>query len=262
MSAFQRVKSALHNLLRRESVERDLDAEVTGYAQLLEEQNVREGMTLETARRKARIEMGGPEQLKEEVRGARAGAWLETVWQDLRYAVRVLRKNPGFTSVAILTLALGIGANAAIFSVVNTVLLRPLALPEPDRLVSLTDAYPEGAFVALRDNLRTMEVSAYRDGEGFNLPGRGEPIRLLGTAVSANFFSVLSVRPELGRIFLTGEDQPGKSNVIILSHALWQQQFSADPNIIGHAVMLEGQSREVVGVMPPGFRLAAAYPDS
>ncbi len=261
MPAFQRIKSALRNLFRRESVERDLDAEVTGFAQLLEEQNVREGMTFETARRKARIEMGGPEQLKEEVRGARAGAWLEAIWQDLRYAVRVLRKNPGFTAVAILTLALGVGANAAIFSVVDTVLLRPLSLPEPERLVSLTDAYPEGAFVALRDNLHTMEVAAYRDGEGLNLTGRGEPVRLLGTAVSANFFAVLNVRPELGRIFLAGEDQPGKSNVIILSHALWQQQFSADPNIIGHTVMLEGQSREIVGVMPPGFRLAAANPE-
>ncbi len=181
-----------------------------------------------------------------------------TLLQDLRYGLRMLAKNPGFTAVAVLTLALGIGANTAIFSLVNGVLLQPLPFAEPNRLVSITDSYPQGALVAMRATLRSMEVAAYSHGQELNLTGLGDPVRLYGTTVSANFFSLLGVRPELGRIFVPGEDQPAKDNVVILSHALWQQKFGGDPNVIGRSVTLEGRSRQIVGVMPRGFQIASS----
>ena len=185
---------------------------------------------------------------------------VHTMLQDLRYALRQLRKNPGFTAVAVITLALGIGANTAIFSVVNGVLLQPLRFPRENRLVQLTDAYPQGTFVAMHESLRTMDVAGYLDGVELNLSGTGEPVRLHGTAVSANFFSVLGTHAEIGRIFLNGEDQPGRDNVVLLSHALWQQRFGSNPDVIGRSVLFAGISRQIVGVMPSNFQLAASQP--
>src|SRR5579885_3379787 len=132
--------------------------------------------------------------------------------QDVRYALRQLRKSLGFTIVATLTLALGIGANTAIFSLVNGILLAPLPYSNPDRLVSVNGTYPRGAFVAMRQQVHTMDVAAYAEGHEFNLTGRDEPIRLTGTMVSAELFSVLGVRPELGRTFVPGEDAAGQDN--------------------------------------------------
>jgi predicted permease len=180
--------------------------------------------------------------------------------QDLRYAFRQLRKSPGFATVAVITLALGIGANTAIFSLVNGVLLEPLGFPQQQRLVQLTDSYPQGALVAMRANLHGMSVAGYRDGQELNLTGMGQPLRLHGSEVSANFFSLLGVNAELGRVFVEGEDQPGKNNVAILSHSLWQQQFGGDRRAIGRSVMLEGVSREIIGVMAPNFQLGSSTP--
>ena len=180
---------------------------------------------------------------------------MSTLIQDLRYGLRMLAKNPGFTAVAVVTLALGIGANTAIFSLVNGILLQPLRFAQADRLVAITDWYPQGALVAMRANLHSMEVAGYSDGQELNLTGLGDPVRLYGTAVSANFFSLLGVRPELGRSFLAGEDQPDKDRVVILSDAVWQQKLSGDPNVIGRWVTLEGESRQIVGVMPTGFQI-------
>jgi predicted permease len=183
---------------------------------------------------------------------------MSALLQDIRYGLRMLAKNPGFTAVAVLTLALGIGANTAIFSLVNGILLQPLPFAQPDRLVALTDWYPQGALVAMRAHLRSMEVAAYWEGQELNLTGLGDPVRLYGTAVSGNLFSLLGVRPELGRTFLPEEDQPGKDNVVILSHALWLQKFGGDPNVVGRGVTLEGQKRQIVGVMPAGFEIASS----
>ena len=183
---------------------------------------------------------------------------MQILLQDARYAMRQLRKSPGFTAVAVLTLALGIGANTAIFSLVNGVLLQPLRFPQENQLVQLTGAYPQGALVAMRAGFRTMDVAGYRDGEEMNLTGLGEPTRLNGTAVSANFFSVLGARSEFGRVFLDGEDQPGSDNVVVLSHALWQQLFGDNPEVIGRLLMLEGVSRQIIGVMPADFQLASS----
>jgi predicted permease len=175
--------------------------------------------------------------------------------QDIRFGLRQLRKSIGFTAVAAFTLALGIGANTAIFSLVNGILLRPLPYPRPAELVSLggNSAYPKGAFAAMRDQIHTMDVAAYAEGHEFNLTHVGEPIRLTGTAVSAELFSILGVRPELGRTFSSGEDSPGRDTYVILSHDLWEQRFEGDPAIVGKSIELEGVSREVVGVMPADF---------
>jgi predicted permease len=177
---------------------------------------------------------------------------------DLRYALRMLRKSPGFTAVAVLTLALGIGANTAIFSLVDGILLAPLPYAGPEQLTSVTGTYPRGAFAAMREQIHTMDVGAYAEGHEFNLTGLGEPVRLTGTLVSAELLSVLGARPELGRTFYPGEDRAGQDNFVILSHSLWEQRFDKDPAIIGRSVELEGASRQVVGVMPADFRFPTA----
>jgi putative ABC transport system permease protein len=186
---------------------------------------------------------------------------MTNLWQDLRYGLRMLAKNPGFAAIAVLTLALGIGANTAIFSLVNGVLLRPLPYSQPDRLVRITGGYPRGGFVAIRDQSRTMDVAACSEGYEINLTGQGEPVRLTGTIASADFFSVLGARPELGRTFQPGEDLAGKDNAVVLTHAVWQQRFAGDLSIIGRWVNLEGVGRQVIGVMPPGFRFPSSKTD-
>jgi predicted permease len=179
---------------------------------------------------------------------------METVVHDLRYGLRMLRKSPGFTVIAVLTLALGIGANTAIFSLVNGILLVPLPYSKPEQLVSVTGSYPNGALVAMREQVHTMDVAAYAEGHDFNLTVLGEPTRLTGTLVSAELISILGARPELGRTFYPGEDHAGQDDFVILSHALWEQRFGSDRTIIGRSIQLEGRSRQVVGVMPADFR--------
>ena len=178
--------------------------------------------------------------------------------QDIRFALRQLRKSLGFTAVAAFTLALGIGANTAIFSLVSGILLQPLPYPRPSELVSVTGDYPKGAFAAMREQVHTMEVAAYAEGHEFNLSHVGNPVRLTGTAVSAEFFSVLGSRAELGRTFSSGEDAPGSDRYVILSHDLWVQRFSSDPSIVGKAIELESVGRQVVGVMPAEFHFPSS----
>jgi predicted permease len=178
--------------------------------------------------------------------------------QDIRFGVRQLRKSLGFTAVAAFTLALGIGANTAIFSLVSGILLRPLPYPRSTELVSITGTYPKGAFAAMRERIHTMEVAAYAEGHEFNLTHVGEPVRLSGTMVSAELLSILGTRPELGRVFTSGEDAPGVDRYVVLSHDLWAQRFGGDPTIIGRSIELEGVSREVVGVMPSDFHFPTA----
>ena len=178
---------------------------------------------------------------------------MSTLLQDVRYGIRMLVKNPGFTAVAVLTLALGIGANAAMFSIVNALLIRPLPYSEPDRLVRVTGYYPKGALTALQQESRTMDIAGFTMETEFNLTGQGEPVRLIGSAVSARLFSVLGTETQLGRTFRPGEDQPGQDQVVLLSHALWRDKFRGDPDIVGRVIMIDGMGREVVGILPPGF---------
>jgi len=137
---------------------------------------------------------------------------------------------------------------------VNGILFRPLPYTNPAELVSIKGTYPKGAFAAMRQQIHTMDVAAYAEGHEFNLTRHGEPVRLTGTAVSAELFSVLGARPELGRTFASGEDAAGTNNFVVLSHDLWEQRFGSDASIVGRSIELEGFSRQVVGVMPAGFR--------
>ncbi len=191
---------------------------------------------------------------------------MNALLQDLRYGIRMLAKNPGFTTVAVVTLALGIGANTAIFSVVNAVLLHPLPFPDPDRIVRVLSvrlrdntggnaSYPD--FLDWRAQNHVFDhMAAFRTGE-FTLTGRGEAAHLSGAVVSANLFSLLGVRPSLGRTFLPEEDTPGATNgghAVILSHRLWRQRFGGDAGVVGQTVQLDNKSWTVVGVMPVGFQ--------
>ena len=192
---------------------------------------------------------------------------MNTLFQDLKFGLRMLAKNPGFTAVAVLTLALGIGANTAIFTVVNSVVLRPLALPHPERVVELWEAVEHTdwsgsiAYPNLRDwqNQNTVfeGISAFL-GADFNLAGKDGPGHVLGNLVSPNFFLVMGVKPRLGRTFASDEAEPGRSRVAVLSEALWRRQFGGGPDIIGRTVSLNDEVFTIIGVMPASFR----YPSS
>lgn len=189
---------------------------------------------------------------------------MNTLLQDLRYGVRILLKHPGFTLVAVITLALGIGANTAIFSLVNSILLRPLPFREPDRLVRLLQASPklglsswgvsQADFAAYREQNRSFETMAIYNSGGMNLTGEGEPERLPMTNVTADFFKVFGVSPLLGRTFVEGEDAPGKNVVCVISHAFWQRRFAGDPNVVGRTLSLNNTPTQIVGVMPADFK--------
>lgn len=178
--------------------------------------------------------------------------------QELWFGCRVLRKNPGFATVAVLTLALGVGANSAIFSLVSGILIRPLPYDKPDELVSVKATYPRGGFVAMRDQVKTVDVAAYAEGHEYNLTGVGEPVRLTATMVSAELFSVLGARPVFGRAFHPGEDAAGRDNFVILSESLWRDRFAGDSSIIGRVIAIDGIGREVLGVMPRDFQFPSS----
>jgi putative ABC transport system permease protein len=233
----------------------DFSAEVESHLELEVERLKEQGMSEEEARAAARRNFGNLTCAEERFYEASRWVWLDSLRQDVRYGLRQLRRNPGFTVVAVLTLALGIGANAAIFSAVNGILLKPLPYPEPSRLVGIENgSYPKGGYAAMRDQIRTMDVAVYADGHQFNLTGVGEPVRLDATLVSANFFTVLGAQPVLGRTFSTGQDIAGQDAFVVLSYGLWQQRFASDPSIVGRVIELEGAPRQVLGVMPAGFR--------
>jgi predicted permease len=258
-----RMKSFLRNIFAKRQNDRELDVEVRAYVETLAEEKMREGMTPEEARRAARLELGGIEQVKEEVRDVRTGAWLDSLLQDLRYGARMLRKNPAFTAIALLTLALGIGANTAIFSVVNAVLLRPLPYSNPQQLIVIKESsqrvgvhsssYPD--FLDWRTQSKTISQMALLNNRAFNLSGVAQPENIEGYAVSPNCLSLLGVRPFLGRDFLPSEEVPGTAPVVMLSYALWQSHLGANPDAIGKTITLDGRSFTIVGVLPPNFRL-------
>jgi len=192
---------------------------------------------------------------------------MRTFWKDLRYGARMLLKNPGFTSIAVITLALGIGANASIFSVVNTVLLRPLPFKEPERLIMIRETkipqFPEfsvspGNFLDWKRRNTVFERLVAINTPSFNLIGTGDPEQISGMRVTEGFFAMLGAKPELGRDFLTEEDQPGRNNVVILSHGLWQRRFGGDPKIIDQTITLSGRIYTVIGVMPATFRFGGS----
>ncbi|HKV38090.1 MAG TPA: ABC transporter permease [Blastocatellia bacterium] len=253
MSILPRLASFVRNLFLRERVERDLDDEVRNYLDMLTDEQVEAGLPAKEARREAARQLGGLEPVKEQVRQARTGRLLENLIQDLRYGLRTLVAAPAFTGVAILSLALGIGGSAAMFSLVNNALIRPLPFSDPDQLVRITQYYPRGGVEELRTQAKSMDVAAYTTDSEFNVTGQGTALHLTGSSTTANLFSLLGVEAEVGRTIRLGEDRPGADRIVVLSHGLWRAQFGGDPNIVGRPIMIDGSARQVVGVMPPGF---------
>jgi predicted permease len=249
------------SLFRRAQLDRDLDAEMASHLQLAIEENRQNGMATEEARRQALLNFGGMQQTKETVRDARGLPALEVLLQDLRFALRMLRKNPGFTAIAILTLALGIGANTALFSVVNGVLLNPLPYDHPDRLVVFYTRTPDFKFSSIsypnfldwrRFNHSFSDLAAFRS-DSFNLTGMGEPERLKANMISAPFFTVLGVKPVIGRAFTDQEDQVGGAPVALISEGLWNRKFDSSPAVVGKSITLNGILYTITGVIPASF---------
>jgi MacB-like periplasmic core domain len=261
MSLLAKLRSFLRNLFSSQSVDADLDREVHSHLSMLIDENTRAGMPPDEAQRAAHKELGGIEQVKEQVREKRIGNWLHSAFSDCHYGVRQLRKNPGFTAVAILTLTLGIGATTAIFSVVDAVILRPLPYNFPNRLVLVKERIPKvtpdpipvcapDVLHFQRENHSFVSLAAFR-GDQFDLAGGTEPQRVHVKRANANLFSLLGA-PILGRVFTPEEDQPGHT-VAILSYRLWQRQFAGAPGIVGRSVSLNRQIYTVIGVLPATF---------
>jgi putative ABC transport system permease protein len=253
----------LRALFRRDAMDAEMDEELRAHFENHVEKLVASGLSREEALRRARIEFGGYEQLKEDCRDARGVSLIETLFQDLRYALRMLRNSPVFTAVAILTLALGVGANTAIFSVVDSVLLRPLPYQNPAGLVMVwendsqhpnphnTVSPPDFLDWQSRNSV-FAEMSALFD-QRVNFTGNGLPQEVVIQDVSANFFSVLGVRPILGPGFTGENGKPGHDDVVVLSYGFWKERLAGDPAIIGKAIILNGHPQIVVGVAPQDF---------
>ena len=228
------------------------------HLELAAEDAQRRGDSPERAARAARLRAGSIPQAIEALHDQRGFPWVEDLGRDLHHGLLALKRNPAFTTIAVLTLALGVGVNSAIFSVVHAVLLRPLPYHEPDRLVS-AGSMLAGEYLFLRDHTETLRESAlYRATVGFNLSHVGEAERSTGAYVSANFFTTLGISASVGRTFRSTEEQPGESAVVVLSHALWRQRFGADAGIVGRDVLIDSEPRTVVGVMPPTFHFPSA----
>ncbi|MGA8598350.1 MAG: ABC transporter permease [Bryobacteraceae bacterium] len=252
----------LRSLLSRKKIEQELDEELRYHLERQIDAGLAAGMTREQARYAALQSIKDLEQRKEECRDMRKVHIIETLFHDVRYGLRTLRKSPGFTSAALLTLALGIGATTAIFSVVYAVLLRPLPYKDPSRLIVLNETTPKVGTVSVsylnfldwRAQSRAFSEMAAVHGGGFNLAGITQPENISGLAVSSNFLSMLGVHPFLGRAFDPSEEKAGTAPVVLLSYSLWQSHFGGDRSVIGRVITLDGRGFTVVGVLPSDFR--------
>src|SRR5690348_6698896 len=263
MKSLRAAFSRLAGLFDRDRRDSELQAELESHLQMHIDDYVRSGMSPDDARRRALIKLGGVERVTEAYREQRGLPFLETLLQDLRFAFRGMRKNIGFTCVALLTLALGIGANSALFSVVNGVLLNPLPYPDSEQLTILYSSsknfqhgsvsYPN--FVDWEAQTKSFSsMTAFRD-DDWNLTGQSEAERLHGYMVSSSFFPVLSVAPVVGRTISADEDRIGGAPVVMIGHALWQRKFGGSPDVLGKTMILNGVGYAIVGVVPASFRL-------
>jgi len=253
-------------LFAHERRDRELTDELDTHLQMHIDDKLRSGMTADQARRDALLKLGGVELTMERYRDRRGIPMFEAAMQDLRYAARMMRKAPGFTSVAVLTLALGIGATTAIFSVVDTVVLQPLTYRDAKQLFVVHEVIPTLSHLGPYTPVNALHFREWRKATrsfqqmsllgivNVNLTGTGEPERLQAARVSSNLFAMLGVQPQLGRAFIEEEDQPGRDRVVILNDALWRRRFAADPQVIGRTITLDGEAYEVIGVLLPGFR--------
>jgi putative ABC transport system permease protein len=264
VTIISRLRSFARNLFRRSSVEHELSAEVRSYIDLLTAENIARGVSPDQARRAALIRAGGEEQLKEKVRDARTGAFLETLLRDLRYGVRMLLRAPGFTAIAVLTLALGIGANTAVFSLVYGVLLRPLPFPEADRLVMVAMRFaPQNLdfgplsyadFLDWRAGNRAFEEPSIYTFNRFNITGSGDADQVPGASVSTGFFPTMRITPLAGRFFAPNEEGASSARLVVISEALWRRRFAGNLGAVGQVINLNGEPYTIIGVAPPSFR--------
>jgi len=257
-------------LFRKPQRDAQFAQELESHLQLHIEDNLRLGMTFEAARRDALLKLGGVEQAKEIYREQRGIPFLETLLQDTRFALRMLCKSPGFTAVAVLTLALGIGANTAIFSVVNSALLRPLSYPDPLQLYLVREVVPQLSKFSpeMHANLPDFRIwqkqahsfagVAISESTSADLTGTGEPEVIRGVRASANIFEVLGVRPARGRTFRREEDEAGLGLVVILTEPFWRTRLQSDPSAVGKSITLDGVPHEIVGILPATFRFPPA----
>jgi predicted permease len=256
----------LKGLRSKSKADADFAAELETHLQMHTEENLRAGMTPGEARRQATIQLGGIEQTRQAYRERQTLPWLETLGQDVRFSLRMLQKSPGFTVIAIMTLALGIGANTAIFSIVNGVLLNPLPFPEPDRLMMLNQKEKNFEFASVsypnfqdwRKDNRTFSAMAISRGYYFSLIGSGTPEQLDGQFISDGYFDTLGVKPLFGRTFTASENLPGAAPVTLISEGLWRRKFDGSANVLGKSISLEGRSYSIIGVIPASFNLSAA----
>jgi len=250
----------LRSLFRWAQADQELDDELSDHLERATEKYVAKGMGPEEARRRAQLEFGGIEQTKELCRDVRGVNLMESFLQDVRFGLRMLRKSPGFTAMAVVTLALGIGANTAIFSVVNAVLLKPLAIVDPSRVVYIQEHWQDtmpglsvGSFLDLqRQSSSFKDVSASNNGS-FNLLTKDNPERLDGEIVSTSYFSTFGIQPIAGRVFSQDEDKQGREHVVVISERLWRTRFQRDRAILGQTLRMNGLLYTVIGVMPKSF---------
>src|SRR5262245_11979288 len=269
MLLLSKLTSFWRNLFHKTRIEQELDEEARSYIEMLTEEKVRAGASREEARRAALIEFGGLDQVKERVRDVRIGVFLETIWLDLRYATRTLAKSRGFTAVAVLTLALGIGGTTTIFSLIYCGILDPFPYADSHRLMVLISRNPTRDSWAL---VSPTELEEYQwqnhvfdevigsNSEAVLLTRLDAPPRVLeGRWVTGNYFSVLGVRPLIGRFLFPTDGRPDAPPVAVLSEMIWERDFGSDPDIVGRAVVLNRQPTTVVGVMPSRLALFAAH---
>jgi len=253
----------LRGMFRRERLDQDLDEELRAHLEMRAADNLAAGMSPEQARQEAQKRFGNTALLKEDTREVDIVGWLEEAARDFRHALRMLLRNPGFTVVAVLTLALGIGANTAIFSVINSVLLHPLPYHDPDNLVMVWESNSQHRnphntvsppnFLDWQSRNTVFSSMAFVFDERDNLTGNGEPQEVVVQDVSASFFSLLGVDPIIGPGFTPENGQPGHANVVILSYGLWKERFAGDPAVVGKSILLNGHPETVVGVAPQNF---------
>jgi predicted permease len=254
----------LRGLFTGRRAEADFAAELESHVALHTDAGIRNGLSREEARRQALIHLGGAEQTRQAYRERSRLPFLEELGQDLKYSLRVLRKNPAFTLVTILTLALGIGANTALFSIVNSVLLNPLPFPHPSELVAVHESkanFDQGSISYpnfrdwQRDN-KTLAALAIAHQRRFTLTGAGDAERLPGDYISSDFFSILGVKPVLGRLFAPGEDEIGRGPLVLISAGLWARKFSSSPDVLNKTLTLDGRDFTIIGVVPSDFDLS------
>ncbi|MGC2404227.1 MAG: ABC transporter permease, partial [Acidobacteriaceae bacterium] len=259
------------NIFKRKTANEDLDEEVRSYLEMTAAEKVRCGMAPEAALREARKELGGVEQVKQRVRDTRAGVSVDIVMQDVLYTLRTLSRNPAFSLVVVLTLALGIGANTTIFTIVNGVLLKPLPYPEPDRLFMLWESSlternlgtvaPSNFYDWREQSHSFAKMAAIDPYPDFILKVSGQARRMAGAAVSHDFFPLLGVHMAVGRDFLPEEDRPGSNQVVILSYSTWQSLFGGRSDVVGGLLRLNDADYTVVGVLPRNFSFVSKASD-